>query len=279
MTALTNIDMYDSTVPGNIPSNAGYVAGYTDGAWPWLVAQPKLFPNAKKLSICVFANHRAKCLDVEKGNATPAQAPGWAKTERAAGEDPWVYCSRLGTYGWQAVQDAFNAQHVAHPWYFIADYTTPRGTLLILNGHTAIAHQYADRGPYDVSALTDTAIALLGGTVATLDADDHIAIRNDLAAVLTSDTLRFDGRNFADMGVQTVRTGFGNQAAIAALTGALSADEAALLGAIRSGNADLATAVTRIQTGQPMSPEQIAAFEAALIAALPSYNVTITPSN
>jgi len=278
MTALTNIDMYDSTVPANIPAGAKYVAGYVDGAWPWMRTHPNLFPNATKLTFCVFASSRARCLDVEKGNATPAQAPGWVKAERAAGEDPWVYCSRLGTYGWQAVQDAFNAQHVAHPWYFIADYTTPRGTLLVLNGHTAIAHQYADRGPYDVSVLTDTAIALLGGTVATLDADDHKAIQADLWEVLTSDTLRFDGRNFADMGVQTVRTGFGNQASLAALTGALSADEAALLGAIRSGNADLATAITKVQTGQPITPEQVAAIEAALIAALPSYNVTITPS-
>lgn len=274
MTVVTGVDMYDSTVPEHIPPDSLYVAGYMDGAWPWMRTRPTLFPKAKKLDIAVFASTRAKCLDVEKGNATPQQAPGWAKNQRALGEDPWVYCSRLSTYGWQAVQDAFNAQHVAHPWYFVADYTTPRGTLMVLNGHVAIAHQYADFGPLDASALTDTAIELLGGTMtAPTPAENAAAVRQMLI-----DWRDADGRNFIDQGTQGVRNSFGALAAIADLTGALSADEAALLGAIRSGNADLATAITKVQTGQPITPDEVSTITAALVAALPSYNVTITPS-
>lgn len=274
MTVVTGVDMYDSTVPEHIPPDSAYVAGYMDGAWPWMRTRPALFPKAKKLDIAVFASTQAKCLDVEKGNATPQQAPGWAKDQRALGEDPWVYCSRLSVYGWQAVQDAFNAQKVAHPWYFVADYTTPRGTLMVLNGHTAIAHQYADFGPLDASALTDTAIELLGGTVTAPTPAEYAAA----VWKILIDWRDADGRNMVDQGQQNVRTGFGNQSSLAALTGALSADEAALLGVIRSGNADLATAITKVQTGQPITADQVATIEAALIAALPSYNVTITPS-
>ena len=173
MTVLTSVDMYDATNPQNIPSNAQYVAGYVDGHWPTYSQLATLFPNAKRFSFAVFAADNAHCLDVENGNATPAQAPGWALRQRANGGDPWVYCSQLGTYGWQAVQDAFNAQKVAHPHYFIATYNGTRA-LPVLNGFVAVAHQYVDTGPYDVSSLSDTAIALLGGTM-TDPLDEQIA--------------------------------------------------------------------------------------------------------
>lgn len=160
---LSSLDMFDAIYPQNIPANALFVGGYVDGNWPWMRTQPNLFPNAGKLTFCVFASSRARCLDVEKGNATPAQAPGWVLAERALGEDPWVYCSQLSAYGWQAVQDAFNAAHVPHPHYFIANYNNTRA-LPTLNGFTAIAHQYVDVGPYDLSSLSDTAVSILRGT-------------------------------------------------------------------------------------------------------------------
>jgi hypothetical protein len=245
MTVLTNYDMFDATVPSNIPNDAAYVAGYVDGAWPWMRTQPALFPNARKLTIAVFATSRARCLDVESGNATPAQAPGWVTQERAAGEDPWVYCSQFGNYGWQAVQNAFNAAKVAHPHYFIAAYNGTR-TLPVLNGITAIAHQYVDTGPYDLSSLSDTAIALLGGTVTTQD---------DMKAVLSGDW-RFDNRNPVDMWRQTVATGFAIQASLAALAGTLSTQDAAILAAVQGADADtkagvahLATAIASVSAG------------------------------
>lgn len=168
MTALTNIKMYDAVNPANIPSDAKYVGGYGDGLYNWMATHPELFPNAHKFIFVVFANHDGDCLDVEKGNATPAQAPGWAVRQRARGKDPFVYCSRLGTYGWQAVQDAFNSQRVPHPHYGIADYSTPPGTLLVLNGISAVFHQYVDTGLYDISILTDTFISIVGGSTVEL---------------------------------------------------------------------------------------------------------------
>lgn len=163
MTTLLSADMYDAIYPLNIPQNALYVGGYTDGNWPWMVRSPNLFPNAKKFTFCVFPSGDAMCLDVEHGDATPAQAPGWVVKQRNRGKDPVVYCSRLSDYGWQAVQDAFNAARVPHPHYGIADYNGSRA-LPVLNGITAIFHQYADVGPYDLSSLSDTFMSIVGGT-------------------------------------------------------------------------------------------------------------------
>lgn len=165
MTVLTAHDMYDAIYPQNIPADAEYAGGYVDGNWPWAKTNPNMFPKARIFRFAVFASDiDADCLDIENGNATPAQAPGWATRRRALGKQPEVYCSRLGSYGWQIVQNAFNAAKVAQPYYIIADYNGKRD-LPVLNGITAIAHQYVDVGPYDKSSLSDTFIELLGGNM------------------------------------------------------------------------------------------------------------------
>ena len=69
--------MYDSTNVGNIPADAKAVAGYINGDFANYVAMVRRFPHAKHLSISVNATGRARCLDVETGDATPEQAPGW----------------------------------------------------------------------------------------------------------------------------------------------------------------------------------------------------------
>jgi hypothetical protein len=49
------------------------------------------------LSIAVFASGNADCLDIEKGNATTAQAPSWCKRQLARGVGrPYLYTS-VGT--------------------------------------------------------------------------------------------------------------------------------------------------------------------------------------
>lgn len=138
--------MYDGVTPSRIPADATMVAGYVDGRYANISAIRKRFPKALVVPIAVFASTNAGVvLDVEPGDATPAQAPGWVQRRRAAGVDPTVYCS---AYAWPAVQAAFRHAGVAEPHYWIADYdndpTVPVG---------AVAKQYRDTAGYDVSAV------------------------------------------------------------------------------------------------------------------------------
>lgn len=71
--------MFDDTSWQLIPSKAPAVAGYVGGnyeTWPEIIHN---FPDAHKLSIAVNAGERARCLDVETGDAVPAQAPDWVR--------------------------------------------------------------------------------------------------------------------------------------------------------------------------------------------------------
>jgi hypothetical protein len=144
--------LYDSVTARDIPSFAQMVAGYVSGPYAWSPADWALFPNAVKVRIATEANvHDGHVLDVETGDATPAQAPEWVVARRAAGVDPTVYCSLSA---WPAVRQAFAAQRVPEPHYWIAAYDNvtdiPAG---------AVAHQYIDPpgsgGHFDLSVVAD----------------------------------------------------------------------------------------------------------------------------
>jgi hypothetical protein len=91
---VADLVMFDAVDTGQIPNGPAAVAGYVDGAY---VTAPELaarFPNARLLTIAVSAAHDADCLDVESGDATPADVPGWYERQRARGvERPAVYAS------------------------------------------------------------------------------------------------------------------------------------------------------------------------------------------
>ena len=87
--------MYDAVEISAIPDNPEAVAGYVNWTFDAVV---KRFPKAKHLSITGNADLDAMCLDIETGDATPAQAPSWVRRQHARGEKtPWVYveASRL----------------------------------------------------------------------------------------------------------------------------------------------------------------------------------------
>ena len=88
------ITMFDSTDISQIPASAQAVAGYVNGKWqtyPHLVAA---FPHAHVLSIAVSASADADCLDIETGDATPAQAAAWYARQKARGvARPCLYAS------------------------------------------------------------------------------------------------------------------------------------------------------------------------------------------
>ncbi|MFE9421662.1 hypothetical protein ACFYNO_01730 [Kitasatospora sp. NPDC006697] len=140
--------MYDSVSPSSIPAGAPMVAGYVDGRYANLTALAARFPSAVRVAIAVFASTDAGVvLDVENGDATPAQAPGWVRMRRSHGVDPTVYCN---TDTWPAVRQAFAAAGVAAPHYWIAQYD---GVAAIPAG--AVAKQYRSTDSWDLSIVAD----------------------------------------------------------------------------------------------------------------------------
>ena len=91
---MTTITMYDATDVTQIPSGATAVAGYTAGRWPTFPELVRLFPQARHLSIAIDAALDADVLDIETGDATPADAAGWYGRQKARGiARPCLYAS------------------------------------------------------------------------------------------------------------------------------------------------------------------------------------------
>ena len=144
--------MFDSVTASNIPTDAQMVAGYVDpgGMFTWTDADWARFPTAIKVRIAGHAStNDGHVLDVEAGDATPDQAPGWVTMRRSAGVTPTVYCSEAA---WASVKQAFAAQGVPEPEWWIAGYPGSVGVALYPG---AVAHQYRDVGPYDLSIVAD----------------------------------------------------------------------------------------------------------------------------
>lgn len=86
--------MYDSITVEAIPKSATAVAGYVGGFWPTYKQLQREFGHVRLLSIAVNASENADCLDVEKGDSTPQQAPAWVRRQQARGvKRPVIYCS------------------------------------------------------------------------------------------------------------------------------------------------------------------------------------------
>lgn len=145
--------MYDSTNPYAIPVNAEMVAGYispspyawTDNAWT-------RFPDAVKIRIAVRSyTDDGHALDVEQGDATPAESVDWVLMRRSSGADPTIYCSLSR---WSTIINEFLQRNVPEPHWWVAHYNNvpeiPDG---------AVAVQYINPpqsgGNWDLSAVKD----------------------------------------------------------------------------------------------------------------------------
>lgn len=115
--------MYDSTEPGQIPRSAGAVAGYVGGFWPDYGEEVKRWPHARHLSIAVNAGEDAECLDIENGDATPANAPGWFHRQRSRGVARPTFYASLSNVA--AVEDVLTAAGITRHEYSVwaAHYT------------------------------------------------------------------------------------------------------------------------------------------------------------
>jgi hypothetical protein len=88
------VQMFDSTTVGEIPENAPAVAGYVGGFWPTYLRLVQMFPRAYHLSIAVNSGEDGECLDIERGDATPGDAPVWVRRQLARGvRRPVLYAS------------------------------------------------------------------------------------------------------------------------------------------------------------------------------------------
>jgi hypothetical protein len=82
---VTLLTMFDSTDLDQFPAGPAFVAGYVGGRWPTARELPGRFPHARMLTIAVTAAADAETLDVETGDATAGQAPGWHRRQRGRG--------------------------------------------------------------------------------------------------------------------------------------------------------------------------------------------------
>lgn len=156
--------MYDSVTATDIPADAEMVAGYVDRKKPWTAADWARFPGVPHIRIATRASttgNGVDVLDVERGDATPAQAPGWINTQRALGyHRPTIYCPASLRAQVVAACDQNGPHLVAGRDYdlWIARYrasaTTPPH-----NEPGAAATQYANAdtsgGHYDLSLVAD----------------------------------------------------------------------------------------------------------------------------
>ena len=139
----------DSTLPTDHPEA---VAGYVGGNWPTYARLVARFPNAKHLSIAVNAGELAECLDVEPGDATPAEVPGWVIRERGRlyklGRTPWVYANASTM---PAVKQALDRAGINRADYhlWVADYD---GIAQIPAGFDAKQYESVERGSLDYDA-------------------------------------------------------------------------------------------------------------------------------
>lgn len=257
--------MYDSVAPSAIPTTAQLVAGYVDGAWAWPAAAWARFPNSIHVPIAVFTSTDAGIVgDCEQGDMTPQTAVQWVQMRRRAGVDPTIYCSEGN---WASVIAAFDTAGVTRPHWWVAAY--PGGGAVIPAG--AVAHQYADPnsgsgGNYDISAVADYWPGVDTGVDMPLtqaDANLVAATLLDWYITTPSKPKGTAGRQVYDV----LGDGERIQAAVAALSGALSTDEAAILAAVSGVGSDVKAGVAQLATSiASVSSPQVQLTDAQLSA-------------
>jgi Fibronectin type III domain len=138
--------------------NAAMVAGYVNGTYAWTDAEWNLFPHATHVSISVTASaNEGDVLDVESGDATPAQTAGWIKQRKASGYyRPSIYCN-LSTV--PAVREGTGAYILGQDYdIWVADWTGSPHEVTAPGTPTATcsATQYENTDNYDVSVVYDS---------------------------------------------------------------------------------------------------------------------------
>jgi hypothetical protein len=260
--------MYDAVNPDAISASVSapqMVAGYVDGAWPWAAdkaAVQRRWPHAVIVQIAVFSSTNAGQVgDRENGDMDEAGLVRWVLMRRAAGIDPTGYCSASN---WPSCRAAFASARVPEPHWWVSAYPGG-GPMTIPPG--AVAHQYADMGGYDLSAVADywagvdaggdmaltDQVSLLGAPVGpggNLTVGQILGQLMRLLPGLGGDV--YAGQAHPDGDVIVWQRGqFATiQTQLAALQGAITAEQAALLSAFKalppSGAVDVAALAAQL---------------------------------
>ncbi len=276
--------MKDSVNWQSIPVGTPIVAGYvrpSHFAWPpeaWArfagSVEVRITP-----SVSVWGPG-IQVLDVEPGDASASQVPGWVANSRNSGQEPTVYTSATN---WANVITACRNAGVGVPEFWIADWNDV-GDLpsITVDGvsYTAVAHQYAGSatsgGDYDLSTVADYWPGVDG---ADMQLSDNIVIPNgpNAGKVLAdvNDTMYFTDLYAGQAATVVQDPNVGNAALAAqlktlatkldAVMGRYSAQEVDLLAAVKAnaGSVDTTTVGPGLeQAGLP------AALVNALVAAL-----------
>lgn len=115
------VTMFDNVNLNLLPSGAAAYAGYVDGRFKNFSQLQAKFPHAHLLSIAVFAENDADCLDVETGDATPSEAMVWIVRQFERGvKRPVLYA------------DASTMRTIIS---LMADAGVPRNTLRLWSAH------------------------------------------------------------------------------------------------------------------------------------------------
>lgn len=258
--------MKDSTNWAAIPVSTQLVAGYVPpSSFAWPSQAWARFTGSILVKITPSASvHGAgvQVLDVEKGDATPAQVPGWVSASLGAGQEPTTYCN-LAT--WPAVISACLNAGTPVPQAWVAEWdgvqTLPTVTV---NGvtYTAIAKQYADPahgsgGDWDASIVANFWPGIDQGQGVDMTPEEHAWLQALYGAFyVTASTpygeTIFDGEKNIEAAETAEQTALGNIAT--------------LVKGVQAGTVDvaqLAQALVPI-----LAPADAAAFQAAFAAAL-----------
>ena len=141
--------MYDAIYPDKAPKDGQIYAGYIDGNPNWRSYNyfKKLYPQALVVSISVTGALSANVYDVESGNLLPQDVVPILKRERAAGNNPTIYCN-LSNH--DTIISDILAAGLSQPPYWIAHYTE--------QSHFepgSVATQWGSESGYDVSTVAD----------------------------------------------------------------------------------------------------------------------------
>jgi peptidoglycan hydrolase-like protein with peptidoglycan-binding domain len=110
------ITMFDDITVSALPSGQDYAyGGYTGGHWPTFRQLQHAFPGHRLFSIAVSSGDDGDGLDIEKGDASIADAPGWYERQVARGVwRPGLYTSASNM---AALERTMAAHHVERRAY------------------------------------------------------------------------------------------------------------------------------------------------------------------
>lgn len=260
--------MKDSTNPAAIPVGTPIVAGYVvPSHFAWTTAQWMRFVGSVLVRITPSAGTHGlgiHVLDVETGDATPAQVPGWVSASLGAGQPPTVY---MNVATWPAVIRACTSAGVPIPEFWVANWNGVQNLpSIVVDGrtYTAVAHQYADPahgsgGDWDLSIAADQWPGVDQG--ADMTTEEHAWLEALYGSLYVTASTPY--------GVTLFDSAKNNSDALTALSATVTTGEAALLSAVQGVVAGTVDAGALAQALVPLlAPADAAAFQAALATAL-----------